>query len=498
MAGFDYIVVGGGAAGCVVAARLSEDADTRVLLLEAGSGQALEAMAVPSAWMTLRGSSADWGDSTAVDPVLQRSVAWPRGRGLGGSSSINAMIFARGHRSGYDAWAADGAKGWGFDDLLPFFRRSENAQGRDPAVRGTDGPMVVAPAAEPHPAASAYLDAAAEAGYPGASDISSGLEEGFGWADLNIAGGRRLSAADAYLRPVMGRPNLEVVTSALVHRVRVSGERCTGVDYTVNGRVVQADCSREVVLCAGTVGSAQLMLLSGIGPASHLRDVGIDIVADLPGVGANLHDHPQSVIAYTPAQPVPLDVINVQAEAIGLIRSDPSLDAPDMQFIPVIPAPLGASEGIVIAFSVMTPRSRGQLRLASKDPAVAPVLDPRYLSDSHDFDVLVTALNTARQIGQASALATWCREEVVPGPGVSDENSLRAFLRASLVSYYHYAGTCRIGADEMAVVDTDLRVRGITGLRIADASVMPSIPSANTQPTVLAIAERAAALIRSA
>jgi choline dehydrogenase len=406
------------------------------------------------------------------------------------------MIFARGHRSGYDAWAADGAKGWGFDDLLPFFRRSENAQGRDPAVRGTDGPMVVAPAAEPHPAASAYLEAAAEAGYPGASDVSSGLEEGFGWADLNIAGGRRLSAADAYLRPVMGRPNLEVVTSALVHRVRVSGERCTGVDYTVNGRVVQADCSREVVLCAGTVGSAQLMLLSGIGPASHLREVGIDIVADLPGVGANLHDHPQSVIAYTPAQPVPLGVVPNQA--IGLVRSDPSLAAPDLQFLAVTPARLEAGEGIVIAFSVVTPRSRGQLRLASKDPATAPVLDPRYLSDSHDFDRFVTALNAARQIGQASALAAWCGEEVVPGPGVSDENSLRAFLRASLISYYHYVGTCRIGADEMAVVDTHLRVRGITGLRIADASVMPSIPSANTQPTVLAIAERAAALIRSA
>jgi choline dehydrogenase len=480
----------------VVAARLSEDADARVLLLEAGSGQALEAMAVPSAWMTLRGSSADWGDSTAVDPVLQRSVTWPRGRGLGGSSSINAMMFARGHRSGYDAWAADGAKGWGFDDLLPFFRRSENAQGRDPAVRGTDGPMVVAPVAPPHPAASAYLEAAAEAGYPGASDISSGLEEGFGRPDLNIAGGRRLSAADAYLRPVMGRPNLEVVTSALVHRVRVSGERCTGIDYTVNGRVVQADCSREVVLCAGTVGSAQLMLLSGIGPASHLREVGIDIVADLPGVGANLHDHPQSVIVYAPAQPVPMGV--VPGQAIGLVRSDPSLAAPDLQFLGVTPAPLEAGAAIVIAFSVMTPRSRGQLRLASKDPATAPVLDPRYLSDSRDFDVFVAGLNAARQIGQASPLAAWCGEEVVPGPGVSDENSLRAFLRASLESYYHYVGTCRIGADEMAVVDTDLRVRGIAGLRIADASVMPSIPSANTQPTVLAIAERAAALIRSA
>jgi choline dehydrogenase-like flavoprotein len=494
---YEYIVVGGGSAGSVLAARLSEDAEARVLLLEAGSGEPLEAMAVPPAWLTLRGTAADWADTTVAQTELNgREVAWPRGHALGGSSSINAMVFARGHRSSYDAWESAGAKGWGYDALLPYFRRSENALGghHKPALRGTGGPMTVAPATQTHPVAAACLDAAAEAGHARAADISGGLEEGFGWVDLNIVDGARQSAADAYLRPVLDRPNLTVITDARVTRVCIDGDRCTGVDYIRGGERSHADAARDVVLCAGTIGSAQLLLLSGIGPADHLREVGIDVVADLPGVGANLHDHPTSVVIYTASQPVDVGVYN-HIEAIGLMRSNPSLDGPDLQSYFVVPAPPEAGSGFLIALSLVTPRSRGHLRLADQHPASAPLLDPGYLTDRRDLDALIAGLAIVREIGQADALAPWRGQEVLPGTAVTDDATAAAFLRANLYSYCHYAGTCRIGTDETAVVDTSLLVRGINGLRIADASVIPSIPSANTHATVLAIAERAADLV---
>jgi choline dehydrogenase-like flavoprotein len=258
-------------------------------------------------------------------------IPWPRGRGLGGSSAINGMCFTRGHRSSYDAWVTVGAKGWGFDDLLPYLRRSEHAEGRDPAVRGVGGPLTVAPAVAPHPVAMAGLAAATEIGYPAASDINSGLEEGFGFSDLNIVDGRRQSSADAYLTPVLHRPNLEVVTDALVHRVRVEGGRCTGVEYSVGSEVFTAGCRGEVVLTAGTVGSAQLLMQSGIGPQSHLREVGVEVVLDLPGVGANLQDHPRSTVVYRAAQPVPASASG-HGEVIGLIRSDADLDARTFRF----------------------------------------------------------------------------------------------------------------------------------------------------------------------
>ena len=279
MRGYEYVVVGAGTAGCVLAARLSEDG-VRVLLLEAGGGRALESMAMPPAWPTLMGSSADWADRTVPQQVTGTCVAWPRGRGLGGSSSINAMNFVRGHRASYDAWVTAGAKGWGFDDLLPAFKRSEHTEGRDPAVRGVGGPLMPGPAVRRHPIAEAGLEAAEQAGYPMARDISGGLEEGFGWCDLSIVDGRRQSAADAYLAPILSRPNLDVVTDALVHRVLMDGDRCRAVEYHVGAETFVAECTEEVVLAAGTVGTPQLLMLSGIGPADHLEDQGIEVVAD--------------------------------------------------------------------------------------------------------------------------------------------------------------------------------------------------------------------------
>jgi choline dehydrogenase len=495
----DFVIVGGGSAGCVLAARLSEDENVRVLLLEAGAGQPLDAAVVPPAWPTLLGSSMDWCTSTVELAATGSPMPWPRGRGLGGSSALNGMVFTRGHSSSYDAWAEAGAKGWGFADLLPYFRRTENVEGRDPALRGVGGPLTVRPA-EPNPAVRALLDAAAEAGHPVATDISGGREEGFGLPDLNILDGARQSAADAYLRPALRRPNLDVVTDAPVHRILVGGGRCTGVEYRVGTEVVTAACTREVVLTAGVVGSAQLLLLSGIGPRAHLREVGVEVTLDLPGVGANLQDHPMTTVVYTAKQPMAASANN-HGEAIGLVRSGPETDVPDLQILfvatpyyDVMTLP-GPREGYTIAVSLMNPRSRGTVRLATADPTAAPLLDPAYLTDERDLHVMATGVRMAREIGDAPALDRWRAVEALPGLDVSGTDRVREYIRRSLLPYFHGVGTCRIGSDDTAVVDSDLRVHGIEGLRVADASVMPSIVSANTNATVCAIAERAAVLL---
>jgi choline dehydrogenase len=317
--------------------------------------------------------------------------------------------------------------------------------------------------------------------------------------DLTLVDGIRQSAADGYLRPVLDRPNLSVLTDALAHRLIMASDRCIGVEYSVGTEVRRAYPQRETILSAGAIGSAQLLLRSGIGPAEHLRAVGIDTVADLPGVGANLHDHPHAGVIYTAAQPIPPGQ-NTHTALVAAVRTTPDLAAPDIQLLftdlPYHPPSIaGPASGYTIAFTTLHPHSRGTVRLASPDPTTAPLIDPNFFGDDRDLVAMLTALDMAREIGSSPALDQWRDDEALPGPDMHDESELRDYLRRDTDPYYHPVGTCRIGTDPAAVVDPQLRVHGIDGLRVADASVMPSIPGANTNATVLAIAERAATLI---
>jgi choline dehydrogenase len=508
---YDFIVVGAGSAGCVVAARLSEDPACTVLLLEAGRAERTRAMTVPSAWPENLGTAAEWGYLTTPQAETGSTI-YPAGRGLGGSGGINAMAHVRGHRAVYDLWAASGATGWGFADLLPYFRRTETAVGRDPALRGTSGPVKVAPVPPDarHPVARALAEGLSQAGYPLTGDLSGARQEGPAWVDLAIANGQRVSPADAYLRPVMIRPNLTVETSALVTSLIVKEGRCTGIRYlrddnmptgsVARGTRAEARATTEVVLCAGAIGSPRLLLLSGIGPAAALRALGIDPVADLPGVGENLQDHPIALMYYETEAGFPPSCHN-HGELYSSLRSPLAGPYPDLQIFPILLpfAPPGAQPpraGYTVASSVIAPDSRGTVRLAAADPRTPPLIDPALLKSDTDTERAVAGLALIRAVVAGPAFDGVRGRELSPGKSVSSQAGLRDHARRVVSSYYHPAGTCRMGTGPLAVTDPELRVRGIDGLRVADASVMPVITNAHPNATVLAIGEKAAAILR--
>ena len=525
---YDYVIVGAGSAGCVLALRLTENPSARVLLLEAGPPDNADEIHVPAMLSLLFQSTYDWDFRTVPqERAAGRAIYWPRGRMLGGSSSMNAMIYIRGNRHDYDTWRDEyGCSGWGYADLMPYFRRAEsNSRGAD-AYHGGTGPLSVSDLGFQSAMTKTWVAAAQECGLAANDDFNGAQQDGSGFYQVTQKDGRRCSAADAYLRPAMARPNLEVKTDVRVTKVVVEGGRAAGVRYLERGVEATAYAQGEVILSAGTIGSPQLLMLSGIGPADHLSDVGIGVIVDSPGVGANLSDHPVvPAIWQTPKVPAlwekagPKNLFRWQlrhsgpftsniAESGGFSRTRPSLPAPDLQWH-ALPTPFlneGLADPQTRAFTLLITLvdvgSRGQIWLRSADPRHKPAIDPAYLSDSTDIAPLVEGVRMAREFAVASPLAKVCTEELAPGPEVRTDAEVREWIRRDLGTLYHPVGTCAMGGDSRlavakitSVVDPELRVRGVEGLRVVDASVMPVVPRGNTNAPTIAIAERAADLI---
>ena len=526
-AAFDYIVIGAGSAGCVLANRLSADPALKVLLLEAGSRDDSFLIRMPAGIGRLITPEVNWLYQTAPQAHMQqRRMFWPRGRTLGGSSSINAMVYIRGQRQDYDHWRELGNPGWGYDDVLPYFRRSENNEALADELHGRGGPLNVCERRYTNRLSRVFVEAAVAAGLRRNPDFNGREQAGAGLYQVTQKAGRRCSAASAYLRPVLRRPNLTVITGALAERVLIEQRRAAGVVYVHDGERRQARAQREVVLSAGAINSPQLLLLSGIGPADDLRALGIAVHHDLPGVGTNLQDHLNINVIHACTEPITLDgaatglgalitaarfallksgpgVSNV-AEAGGFLCSAAQVATPDVQlhFIPAYVVDHGRRKmpghGMTLHVCNLRPKSRGAIRLASANPADPPLIDPRYLSDPADLAPLLAGIRRARDIYAQAPFRPYLGEEVFPGPDRRSDADLGEFIRAAAETEYHPVGTCRMGADDRAVVDPELKVRGIDALRVVDASIMPAVVSGNTNAPTIMIAEKAADLLLGA
>jgi choline dehydrogenase len=507
-ASFDVVVVGSGSAGAVIARRLV-DADLSVLLVEAGGPDDNPNIHEPSALFALWDGPEDYGYRTAPQAdCADRELHWPRGRVLGGSSALNGMIYVRGARTDFDGWAAAGNPGWSFDEVLPLFRRSEDFDGGADAFHGAGGPMRVISRYTPHPTTRAMVDAACEAGIPFNTDANGERQDGAGFCQLTIKDGRRHSTAQAFLTPIVDRPNLTIWTGARARRLLFAGPRCTGVELDRDGELVTVHAAHEVVASAGTIESPRLLMLSGIGPAAQLSAHGIPLRAELRGVGENLHDHLLVPVIHGARRAVPPPQAGMQQLHGQLFwRSRSDVDGPDIQplffHMPLTPpdlAPPPQDNGFTLMAGLVQPESRGAITLTGPDPDDPLRIDPALLSRDADVETLVFAVELCREIGRQDALAQWESWELHPGPDVRTRAELRRYVREQAVTYHHQVGTCRMGPadDPGAVVDAELRVHGVEGLRVADASIMPRITTGNTHAPAVMIGERAAELIAAA
>jgi choline dehydrogenase len=523
---FDHIVVGAGSAGCVIARRLV-DAGRRVALVEAGGPDYNPAIHKPNRSWELWYAPEDWAYNTEPQQhSLKTPLFWPRGKVLGGSSALNGMIYIRGAKSDFDAWAYNGAPGWSYQEVLPYFKKSEDYEGGPSEYHGVGGPLPVTHIKEPNPATIAMIEAAAETGVPRNDDPNADDILGVGLTHMTVRDGRRMSTWTAFIEPIVDNPLLTVITSAQVKSLVFDGSgRAAGVRLSRPGLVyshrtdptgstprpvlpewtaTELRSSGDVIVSSGVIGSAQLLLLSGIGPADDLRPLGIDVRADLAGVGANLHDHALATILYESARKIPEGKAN-NLEAHFFAKSDPGMTAPDLQplmshfpmSVEGYPQP-GYGDGYAIVAGIIRPLSRGRLWLRSTDPAEHPVIDPHYLEEKADVRALLASLKLSRAVGEAKALAEFRAREIAPGPDVRTDAELIEYGMRNLITYHHQVGTCKMGIDNMAVVSpADLTVYGVEGLRVADASVMPAVTSGNTNAPSIMIGERCADFLLS-
>lgn len=525
---FDYVIVGAGSAGCVLASRLSENPRHRVLLLEAGGSDRDWRIDMPLGVGALLESGAhNWNYLTEPEPYLNnRRIAHPRGRVLGGSSSINGMVYTRGHGLDYDNWAGKhGCAGWAYADVLPYFKRSEHSAGGSGPYRGGDGPLrVMAPDLCLSPLNKAFMEAGRQAGYPLTLDSNGHQQEGFGPNEMTIAGGRRWSAARAYLDPARARPNLRIESGAVVERILFNGARAAGVQYRQGDSICNVRAGAEIILCGGAINSPQVLMLSGIGPAEMLRQHEIPVIADRAEVGRNLQDHPDLTVQYWCGVPVTLYpatrfpakwltglrwfmarkglAASNQFEAAAYIRTAAGIEHPDLklELLPLAFQPESFAphpgHAFQIHMTMLRAESRGSITLKSKDPAAPPRLTFNYLSDPRDLATMRRALRLTQEIVSQPALQAYARDEIAPGAAGATDATLDAWIRDHIATAYHPSGTCRMGDDPNSVLDPQLRVRGVDGLRVVDASIMPQVVSSNTNAPTIMIAERASDLIR--